>query len=70
MAPGDRKWRIVKHRFDGTFVYVPLQGYKNCAVVRLFVTRTSGRKIGAERFREGVDYCGDPESAFSERNQR
>jgi hypothetical protein len=70
MTPGDTKWRIVQHRFDGTFVYVPLDGYKNCAAVRLFVTRNTGRKIGTAQFREGVDYCGDPESSFCERNER
>jgi hypothetical protein len=70
MVPGDRKWRVVKHRFDGTFVYVPLEGYRNCAAVRLFVTKHTGRGIGAERFREGVDYCGDPESSFCDRNRR
>ena len=70
MVPGDRKWRPTKFQFDGTFVYVPLEGYKNCSAVRLFVTRHSGKKIGAEPFREGVDYCGDPESSFCERNER
>ncbi|MEI6165857.1 MAG: hypothetical protein WCS52_01550 [bacterium] len=70
MVPGDKKWRFLKVRFDGTFVYVPLEGYKNCAVVRLFVTRNTGKSIGINRFKEGVDYCGDPESSFCERNER
>jgi len=70
MVPGDTKWRFVKPRFDGTFVYVPLDGYKNCAVVRLFITKNTGKPIGTGRFKEGVDYCGDPESSFSERNER
>ncbi len=70
MVPGDKKWRFVKFHFDGTFIYVPLEGYKNCAAVRLFVTKNTGKKIGVQKFREGVDYCGDPESSFCDRNER
>jgi len=70
MLPGDTRWRFVKPKFDGTFVYVPLPEYKNCAVVRLFVTRNTGKSIGTGRFKEGVDYCGDPESSYSDRNER
>jgi hypothetical protein len=70
MLPGDRTWRRVKFHFDGTFVYVPLAGYRNCAAVRLFVTRTSGKPIGPQLFRDGVDYCGDPESSYCDRNER
>jgi hypothetical protein len=70
MLPGDKEWTFVKFHFDGTFVYVPLENYKNCAVVRLFVTKHSGKKIGPQRFKDGVDYCGDPESSFCDRNER
>jgi len=70
MTPGDKKWRFVKFTFDGTMVYVPLAGYKNCAAVRLFVTKTSKREIGPGKFREDVDYCGDPENAFVDISQR
>ncbi len=70
MTPGDKKMRTVKFKFDGTMIYVPLEGYKNCAVVRLFVTKKAGKKIGDGKFLKHVDYCGDPESSFSERNER
>jgi hypothetical protein len=70
MVPGDKKFRSVKFKFDGTMVYVPLDGYKNCAVVKLFATRKTGKKIGDGKFQKHVDYCGDPESSFSERNER
>lgn len=43
-----------------------LAGYRNCAVVRLFVTGDSGKAIGPGRFRAGADYCGDPESSFAD----
>lgn len=70
MLPGDSDWRYVDFKFDGTMVYVPMVGYRNCAVVRLFVSGDSGKKIGAGRFREGVDYCGDPENAFVDISDR
>jgi hypothetical protein len=38
--------------------------YTNCAVVRLYVTGRSRRRIGRERFTGAIDSCGDPESSF------
>jgi hypothetical protein len=70
MVPGDKQFRSVDFKFDGTMIFVPLDGYKNCAVVRLFVTQKTGKPIGANRFQRSVDYCGDPESAFCDRNER
>ena len=70
MLPGDKDYRSVDFKFDGTMIFVPLPGYKNCAVVRLFVTQKSGKAIGAGKFQKSVDYCGDPESSFCERNER
>jgi hypothetical protein len=70
MLPGDGDWRFVDFRFDGTMVYVPLPGYRNCAAVRLFVTGDSGKRIGPGRFKAGVDYCGDPETAYADISDR
>lgn len=70
MLPGDSGFRHVDFKFNGTFIVVPLPGYKNCAVVKLFVTGDSGKAIGRDRFQASVDYCGDPETAFCERNDR
>jgi len=70
MLPGEQKFKLVKFKFDGTMLFVPLPKYKNCAVVRLFVTKKSGKKIGNGKFLKSVDYCGDPESSFSARNER
>ena len=70
MLPGDSAFCMVDVHFNGTFIFVPLAGYKNCAVVKLFVTGTGGAPLGTGRFQESVDYCGDPESAFCERNDR
>ncbi|MFH1024799.1 MAG: hypothetical protein V1809_15570 [Planctomycetota bacterium] len=70
MLPGDKKWRFVNFKFNGTMVFVPLKGYKNCAAVRLFVTKHTSKPIGDVRFKAGVDYCGDPENAFVDINDR
>ncbi|MGH7145747.1 MAG: helix-turn-helix transcriptional regulator [Planctomycetota bacterium] len=70
MLPGDTEFRSAEFKFNGTFIFVPMKDYKNCAAVRLFVTKNSGKAIGAGRFQASVDYCGDPESSFSERNER
>lgn len=70
MTPGDKEFRPVKFKFDGTMIFVPLEGYKNCAVVKLFCGPKSGKQITSARFSKSVDYCGDPESAFCERNER
>ena len=63
--PGS-KWESVKFQFDGTFIFVPMSKYKNCAVVKLEVTKKTGKKIGVEMFKAGVDYCGDPSSSFED----
>ncbi len=70
MYPGDRKLRNVRFRFDGTFIAVPLKRYRNCAVVKLFVTRKTGKKIGREKFTGPIDFCGDPESSFQDISKR
>jgi hypothetical protein len=66
MLPGDTDWRFVDVKFDGTMIYVPMAGYRNCAVVRLFVSGNRNRKIGPGKFQEGIDYCGDPETAYAD----
>ncbi len=65
MYPGDGKFRDVKFKFDGTFIVVPMEKYVNCAVVKLFVTGRSGRKIDMKPFPRNVQLCADPESAFT-----
>jgi len=70
MLPGDDEMRDVPFRFDGTFLAVPLADYKNCAVVRLFVTADTGRQIGPDTFASRPRMCGDPESAFEDVSQR
>ncbi len=69
MYPGYKRWRFTNFRFDGTFIYVPLKSYKNCAVIKLFVTQETRKKTGALKFKEGIDYCMDPESSFTDLNQ-
>ena len=66
MLPGSKKWKLVKFKFNGTVIAVPLEGYTNCAAVKLFVTKNSGRKIGPEKFKGAVDSCGDPDSSFTD----
>jgi hypothetical protein len=66
MYPGDTQMRDVPFKFNGTIIAVPLRDYKNCAVVKLFVTRHSGKAIGEKRFTGPVDNCGDPESSFED----
>jgi len=70
MYPGDRRWRFVSFKFDGTFIAVPMRRYKNCAVVKLFVTGRSRKKIGRETFASRPRMCGDPESAFEDVSAR
>jgi len=65
MHPGDRDFRTADFTFDGTFVFVPMPAYVNCAVVRLFVTRRSGRQIAMRPFPRNLQLCNDPESAFT-----
>lgn len=66
MYPGDKKFRKVDFHFDGTFIFVPMEEYTNCAVVKLFVTRKTRKTIKSRPFPTVIDYCGDPESAFSD----
>ena len=66
MHPGDSAMRDVPFKFNGTVIAVPLVGYRNCAVVKLFVTGETGKAIGGERFTGPVDFCGDPESSFQD----
>ena len=47
-------------------IAVPMPDYKNCAVVKLFVTGDSGKPIGPDRFTGPLDFCGDPESSFQD----
>jgi len=70
MLPGDAEMRDVPFKFDGTFLAVPLTEYKNCAVVRLFVTADTGKAIGPDTFAARPRMCGDPESAFEDVSQR
>jgi hypothetical protein len=66
MRPGDSEFRDAPFKFDGTFIAVPLDGYTNCAVVKLFVTGRSRKRIGPDRFNDRVRMCGDPDSAFED----
>jgi len=66
MYPGDQTFRDAPFRFNGSIIAVPMPGYKNCAVVKLFVTGESGKPIGPERFTGPIDFCGDPESSFQD----
>lgn len=68
--PGSKKWETTKFQFDGTFIYVPMNLYKNCAVVKLVVNKNSNKKIGEKSFQAGVDYCGDPSSSFENISKR
>jgi len=70
MVPGEKKMRPVKFRFDGTFIAVPMPEYVNCAVVKLFVNKKTGKRIGKARFTGPVDFCGDPESSFQDISKR
>ena len=70
MYPGSRKFQNVRFKFNGTIIAVPLKRYAGCAVVKLFVTGKSRRKIGPERFTGPVDHCGDPESSFQDISRR
>ncbi len=62
--PGDKKPRPVKFQFNGSIIMVPLQGYQNCAVVKLVVDRNTGKPFKRMPFQEVVDNCGDPKAAF------
>ncbi len=66
MYPGDQALRDAPFKFNGAIIAVPMPEYKNCAVVKLFVTGSSGKPIGPERFTGPIDFCGDPESSFQD----
>lgn len=70
LFPGDDDWREASFKFDGTFLAVPLSGYRNCAVVRLFVSGDSGKPIGSDHFHQRPRMCGDPESSFEDVSER
>ncbi len=70
MVPGDRKFRKAPFKFNGTVIAVPLEAYNNCAVVKLFVTRKTRKRIGPEKFTGAIDFCGDPESSFEDISDR
>ena len=69
LLPGDKEFREVSFKFNGTFVAVPLEGFTNCATVKLFVTGNTSKPIGEDKFKGSVDSCGDPDSSFDERNE-
>lgn len=69
LLPGDKEWRDRPFKFNGTFIAVPLEGFSNCATVKLFVTKKTGKVIGSDRFKGSVDSCGDPDSSFDEKNE-
>ena len=66
MYAGDKEFRQVEFKFDGTFIAVPLKDYINHAVVKLFVTGKSGKSIGSDTFYSRPSICGDPDSAFED----
>ena len=70
IRPGDAELRDVAFKFDGTFLAVPLEGFTNCAAVRLFVDADTGRQIGPDTFTARPRMCADPESAFEDVSQR
>lgn len=70
MYPGDRELRDAPFKFNGAILAVPMPEYKNCAAVKLFVTGSTGRPIGPERFTGPADFCGDPESSFQDIGRR
>jgi hypothetical protein len=70
LYPGQGKMKDVRFKFDGTFIAVPLAGYANCAVVKLFVTGRSRGKIGPDVFAVRGRMCADPDSAFEDISER
>ncbi len=69
LLPGDKEFREVPFKFNGTFIAVPLEGFTNCATVKLFVTGKSGKAIGPDKFKGAVDSCGDPDNSFDVKNE-
>ena len=80
MYPGDKDMRMLERadkdnrlgrwRFDGTILAVPMTEYRNCAVVKLFVTGQTGQGIGPDLFEARERMCGDPDSAFEDISSR
>ena len=70
MVPGDRKLKSAPFKFNGSIIAVPLKQYTNCAVVKLFVTKNTRKRIGGEKFTGPIDFCGDPESSFQDISKR
>ncbi len=68
--PGDKRPQRMAFKFDGTFIGVPLDAYKNCAVVKLVAGRRTGKKIGPDIFAQRARMCGDPDSAFEDLSTR
>ncbi|MFH1824867.1 MAG: hypothetical protein ABH873_06540 [Candidatus Firestonebacteria bacterium] len=66
MYPGDKKPKKVKFMFNGSIIAVPLINYKNCVVVKLRITKNTGKKISNIKFSEVIDSCGDPKTAFGQ----
>ncbi len=69
LLPGDKEFREVAFKFNGTFIAVPLEGFTSCATVKLFVTGHTGKAIGEDRFKGTADSCGDPDSSFDVKNE-
>ncbi len=70
MLPGDKEYREVPFKFDGTFLRVPMEGYANCAVIKMFVTKKTGKPIGKDTFASKPRVCGDPDSSFEDISDR
>jgi len=66
LYPGDAVPRPAAWKFDGTFLAVPLEGYRNCAAVTLHVTGDTHAPIGPDTFASRPRMCADPESAFED----
>ncbi len=54
MYPGDKEGRSVKFLFNGSIIGVPLEGYRNCGVIRLKVTGNTGKEIKAMDYSEVI----------------
>lgn len=66
MYPGDKEFEFVDFKFDGSFIVAPLDRYKNCAVIKLFVTGDSGKMVELKPFPNNAWKHHDPESAFAD----
>ena len=70
MVIGSGFLSVSVNKADGTFIAVPLDEYRNCAVVRLFVRGRSDREIGPDIFAQRGRMCADPDSAFEDISRR